>query len=239
MLEFRHRLPKTFLLPNRVSWILEQCAGQRVLDVGCVDSGLLEERASKGELMHQAIAKVAKAVVGVDIDRQGIETLRQLGFTNLIAADLSVSAGTVIRDAERLMGGCDVIACGEVLEHVPNPGGLLKGISEAARTFNAAAMITVPNAFSIRSILAVLAGTEIVHPDHKYYFSWQTMKSLLEQSDLEIVQAHFYADTRGPAAATDFFKAVMNRTVLPLLPQLGEGIAVKARAAARSVGQPS
>ena len=50
MLEFRQRLPKTSLLQNRVSWILEQCAGQRVLDVGCVDSGLLEERASKGKV---------------------------------------------------------------------------------------------------------------------------------------------------------------------------------------------
>ncbi|MGO9056955.1 MAG: methyltransferase domain-containing protein [Candidatus Binataceae bacterium] len=237
MLEFRHRLPQISLLPNRVSWMLKQCAGQRVVDVGCVDSGLLEERASSGELMHQAIAGVAKAILGVDIDLQGIERLRQLGFTNVIAADLSVSSETVMRETERLMKGCDVIACGELLEHVPNAGSLLKGIGEIARAFDSAAIITVPNAFSIRSILAVLAGTEIVHPDHKYYFSWRTLKSLLEQSGLEIVETHFYADNRGSASPTDFFKAVLNRTVVPLRPQLGEGIAIKARAAGRAHGR--
>ena len=231
MLEFRHQLPQISLLPDRVSWMLQQCAGQRVVDIGCVDTGFLEERASSGELMHQRIAGVAKAILGVDIDLQGIERFRQLGFTNVIAADLSVSSETVMRETERLMKGCDVIACGEVLEHVPNAGNLLNGIGELARAFDAAAIITVPNAFSIRSILAVLAGTEIVHPDHKYYFSWRTLKSLLEQSGLVIVETHFYADNRGSASRTDFFKAVLNRTLVPLRPQLGEGIAIKARAA--------
>jgi 2-polyprenyl-3-methyl-5-hydroxy-6-metoxy-1,4-benzoquinol methylase len=231
MLEFRHQLPQISLLPDRVSWMLQQCAGRRVVDIGCVDTGFLEERASSGELMHQRIAGVAKAILGVDIDLQGIERFRQLGFANVIAADLSVSSETVMRETERLMKGCDVIACGEVLEHVPNAGNLLNGIGELARAFDAAAIITVPNAFSIRSILAVLAGTEIVHPDHKYYFSWRTLKSLLEQSGLVIVETHFYADNRDSASRTDFFKAVLNRTLVPLRPQLGEGIAIKARAA--------
>ncbi len=228
MLEFRHRLPKISLLRDRVSWMLGQCAGQRVVDVGCVDSGLLEERANTGELMHQEIARVAKAILGVDTDRQGIERLRQLGFSNVLAADLSVTSDTVIRETRRSMNGCDIIACGEVLEHAPNAGALLKGIGDIARVFDAAAIITVPNAFSIRSILNVLAGTEIVHPDHKYYFSWWTLKSLVEQSGMEIVETHFYADNRGAAASSDFFKALLNRTVVPLRPQFGEGIAIKA-----------
>jgi len=230
MLEFRNRLPRSSLLPDRISWMLGQCARQRVVDVGCVDSGLLEERAGTSELTHRAIADVAKAILGVDVDLQGIERLRQLGFSNVMTADLSASSETVIREAERLMKGCDIIACGEVLEHVPNVGSLLNGIGEVARTFDAAVIITVPNAFSIRSILAVIAGTEIVHPDHKYYFSWRTLKTLLEQSGLGIVEAHFYANNRGPASPTDFFKAVLNRTVVALRPQLGEGIAIKARA---------
>jgi predicted TPR repeat methyltransferase len=233
MLEFRHRLPRTSLLPDRVSWILGQCAAKRVVDVGCVDSGFLEERANSGELMHRGIAGVASAILGVDIDVAGIERLRQLGFANVLAADVSVSSETVIRETERVMNGCDVIACAEVLEHVPNVGSLLKGIGELARAFNAAALITVPNAFSIRSILAVLSGTEMVHPDHKYYFSWRTLKVLLEQSGFEIVETHFYADNRGPASRSDFFKALLNRTVVPLRPQLGEGIAIKVRVAGR------
>jgi 2-polyprenyl-3-methyl-5-hydroxy-6-metoxy-1,4-benzoquinol methylase len=228
VLQFKHRLPQISLIPNRVSWILEQCAGQRVVDVGCVDAGLLEEHANTGQLMHREIARVARAILGVDVDADGIQRLRQLGFSNLIAADLSVSSEAVRRETERLMERCDIISCGEVLEHVPNAGGLLKGIGELARVFNAAAIFTVPNAFSIRSILAIITGTELVHPDHKYYFSWQTLKSLLEHCGLEIIEMHFYADTRGPAARPDFFKALLNRTVVPLRPQLGDGIALRA-----------
>jgi predicted TPR repeat methyltransferase len=235
MLEFRHQLPRISLLPDRVRWMLGQCAGQRVVDVGCVDSGLLEEHTGSGELMHKQIAGVARAILGVDIDAQGIERLRQLGFSNVIEADLSVSSAAVMREAERLMQGCDIIACGEVLEHVPNAGALLKGIGEVARAFDAAAIITVPNAFSIKGVLAVLAGTEIVHPDHKYYFSWRTVRSLLEQSGFEIVETHFYANKLVSASPFNtLFKAALNRTVVPLRPQLGEGIAIKVRSAARS-----
>jgi hypothetical protein len=84
------------------------------------------------------------------------------------------------------MKGCDVIACGEVLvlEHVPNAGSLLKVLVRLTclRVRNGDYCRGI--AFSIRSILAVLAGTEIVHADHKYYFSWRTLKSLLETERL-------------------------------------------------------
>ena len=215
--------------------MLRQCAEQRVIDAGCVDSGLLDERVSSGELMHKRIAEVASATLGVDIDAQGVERLRELGFANVIAADLSVSSEPVIREAERVMKGCDVITRGEVLEHVPNAGGLLKGIGEIARAFDAAVIVTVPNAFSIRGMLSIVRGTETVHPDHKYYFSWRTLKSLLEQSGFEIVKTHFYAGTLVSASPfARFVKGALNRTVVPLRPQLGEGIAIRARVAARS-----
>ncbi len=230
MVEFRHRLPRASLSPDRAGWVLHECAGKRVVDVGCVSSGLLEERVSWGTLLHARLAATASSILGIDIDIQGLERLKQMGFANLIAADLSISSESVIREAERVMKGCDVIVCGEILEHVPNAGGLLKGVAEVARAFGAYAVITVPNAFSIRSMLAVLAGTEIVHPDHKYYFSWRTLKTLLEHSGLEIVETHFYAlELVSASALTRFLKVTLNHTLVPLLPQLGEGIIVKVR----------
>ena len=201
----------------------------------CVSSGLLEERAGSGTLLHQRLAAAAGAIVGVDIDAQGIARLKDLGFANVVVADLSVSSENVISTVKQVMNGCDVIVCGEVLEHVPNAGGLLRGVADVARAFDAYAIITVPNAFSIRSMLAVLSGTEIVHPDHKYYFSWRTLKALLEHCGLEIVDTHFYAaELVSASSLTRFFKAALNRTVVPLRPQLGEGLVVKARVAASS-----
>ena len=217
---------------NRAALLQQECAGKRVLDVGCVSSGLLEEHAGNGTLLHQRLAATAAAILGVDIDAPGVQRLRAMGFVNVIAADLSESSQPVIRAARRLMDGCDVIVCGEVLEHVPNAGALLTCLAEVARTFGAYAMLTVPNAFSIRAMLGVLAGTEIVHPDHKYYFSWRTLNTLLEHCGLEIVEAHFYAaDPVAASSATRFLKATLNRTVVALRPQLAEGIIVKVRVA--------
>ncbi len=232
MLQFRHPVPPLPLVADRAALLQAECTGKRVVDIGCVSSGMLEERTANGTLLHQRLAAVASAIVGVDVDANGIQRLKAMGFGNLIAADVSDSSKAVIRAARRLMNGCDLIVCGEVLEHVPNAGALLRGVAEMARAFEAHALLTVPNAFSIRSILAVLAGREIVHPDHKYYFSWRTLKALLEACGLEIVEAHFYAaELNSASSAGRFLRAALNRTLVALRPQLGEGIIVKARAA--------
>lgn len=235
MLQFRHSLPSLTLVPDRVVLLERECAGKRVIDIGCVSSGMLEERASNGTLLHQRLAATAGAILGVDIDAPGVQRLKALGFHNVIAADLAQSSKPVIRAAERLMKGCDVIVCGEVLEHVPNAGAMLRGVAEVARAFGAHALFTVPNAFSIRGMLAVLSGTEIVHPDHKYYFSWRTLRALLECCGLNTEQVYFYAgELNAGSRAAALLKAILNRTVVPLRPQLGEGIIVKARAARNS-----
>jgi 2-polyprenyl-3-methyl-5-hydroxy-6-metoxy-1,4-benzoquinol methylase len=235
MVKFRHPLPRIALVRDRAAMLREECAGKRVVDVGCVSSGLLEEHVGNGTLLHQQLAAAASAILGVDVDVRGVERLKALGFANVIAADLCESSKSVIGAVERLMKGCDVIVCGEVLEHVPNAGALLRGVAEVAGRFGAYALVTVPNAFSIRGMLAVLAGTEIVHSDHKYYFSWQTLKSLFDHCGLEIIQTHFYAGAPVSASrATRLLKATLNRTLVALRPQLAEGIIVKVRVARHS-----
>ncbi len=171
MLEFKHKLPRTSLVSDRVDWLVKFCTGKCVLDVGCVSSGLLEERYQNGTLLHSRLRNCAKAIVGVDVDARGVTRMTQLGYQNILAADLSTDSALVEDHIRRTMGTCDVIVCGEMVEHVPNAGALLRGVAVLASRFDASILVTVPSAFSIRGFLAILTGTEVVHPDHKYYFS--------------------------------------------------------------------
>lgn len=118
------KLPKVPVVRGRWDIVVERCKGKRVLHLGCVDSGLLEQRYQLGQLMHQKRATVACELWGVDVDAQGIQRLRELGFSNLVIANVSQ-----LRDLSELDGHVfDVVVASEVVEHLLNPGQFLNCI---------------------------------------------------------------------------------------------------------------
>jgi hypothetical protein len=64
-------------IPDRDQWILKQCAGKRVLHLGCTDWPVTAERLKAGKLLHQKLTSVCSLVVGVDPDEEGINSRRQ------------------------------------------------------------------------------------------------------------------------------------------------------------------
>ena len=58
-MEFSHKLPNVKVVSDRHPFIVNRCRGKTVLHIGCVDSGLLEERYKQGQLLHQKIEEVA------------------------------------------------------------------------------------------------------------------------------------------------------------------------------------
>lgn len=220
----------------RLPWLLDQCTGKRVLHVGCAAAARFEQRLAGGFALHPLLAEVAAGLLGVDIDEDALELVRKAGFTQLLNADLCESPEPVIRELEKHMGGCDVILCGEVLEHVPNAGKMLAGVREVSRRFDAGVILTVPNAFFLRGFLRACAGGELVHPDHKCYYSSKTMETLLRQSGYLVDDILFYADEVAKhghsSAAAKVAKLVLSNTLVRLRPRLGQGVIVKAHALA-------
>lgn len=228
---FRHDLPKTSLVTNRNIWLLDRCRGKKVLHIGCVDSGMTQHRIEMRELLHDRLQVVSADVVGIDIDTAGISTMQGLGFTKLLAVDISESPSLVSSYVKDIMGNCDVIICGEVLEHVPNYGQFLNGIREVAKIFDASVILTVPNAFSMRSMFGVMAGVEIVHPDHKCYFSWKTLSVLLNQQGFELEEILYYSNQDSSSSLIKrFMKRLFNRTIFHWRPYLSEGLIAVAKA---------
>lgn len=182
------RLPKVPVVEGRHAIVLNKCKGKRVLHLGCVDTGLLEERFNRNELMHQRLSSVASELWGIDIDEDGVAFLRRQGFQNVVVGDVCQLAAVDAIKGRRF----DVILASEILEHLQNPGMLLDSIRGLMSGQRAELIVTVPNAFRIANLVSLLRGWEYVHPDHNYWFSYRTITNLLMKNGFDISEVYVY-----------------------------------------------
>lgn len=221
-----HPVPRARLIADRAQFIADICRGRRVLHLGCVQSGSLEEALAAGTLLHLRLSKVASELVGVDLDAQGIARMRKAGFTNLHHGDVEHL------QALGLGGGFDVVVAGEIVEHLSNPGLCLDAVRGKLRP-EGRFVVTVPNAFSFRHMLPLaFRRRELVMDDHTAYHSFQTMRALLTRHGFTPVEHYAASDTtsaNGKGAA--MAKRVLNASLLRVMPQVAEGLIVVARPA--------
>ena len=137
---------------DRVQFILKQCKGKKVLDIG-----------SSGPLR---------------------ETLKQ--HCTLTGLDKKEGADIVCDVEKDKMpdGDYDLIVAGEVIEHLSNPGAFL----DKLKKYNCDILITVPNAFSPNS---AIVGIENVNLEHVAWYSYHTLKALVERHGYTILEWHW------------------------------------------------
>lgn len=183
MIKFWHELPTPVeIAPNRKVFTLNYARDKKVLHLGCVDTGVIQDRLDTQSHLHLLLMKVAERVWGVDVNQEGIELLQGMGIPDLYCANGEDLSSLELGDQP------DLIIAAEVLEHVSNPGLFL----ESLRTFNCEILLTVPNAFSARGHLCMRSGKEFVHEDHNYYFSYVTLKALIEKNGFKLNRAAVY-----------------------------------------------
>jgi hypothetical protein len=163
-----HTLPQTETV-KREGFILRQCKDKRVLEFG-----------ASGEL-HRAIVEVAALCVGVDRE----STSSVIGF------DLD----TIGPDLPQVP--CDVIICGEIIEHLSNPGWFLTRLKRQYP--GVPVIITVPNAFSAAGARHIQRGIENVNLDHVAWYSPTTLATLLTKCGYK-AGALYYYNGDGPTA---------------------------------------
>jgi hypothetical protein len=160
-----HDVPDTAVIDRR-AFILEKCMDKIVLDIGC--SGPL----------HLEIQKVAKKTYGldkvkcdvpnffeIDIDALGKEWFMSLSKENF-----------------------DIIICGEVVEHLSNPGLFLEGLY----SFKCPKIFTVPNAFGGFSAHWIKQNKENVNKEHVAYYTYTTFSTLLKRYNYKIDEFYWY-----------------------------------------------
>ena len=203
-------LPRVLI--NREELLLSLCRNKKVLHLGCVDYPITEEQIKDNRFLHTKIMAIARDVVGVDIDKEGITLLSKLGIDNIIQADVENLEGLNISIF-------DVIVAGEIMEHLKNPGLFLKTIKKYMDS-NTLLVISVPNAFCLRRFLRIPFGCEKVHPEHFYYFSHVTLSRLLESCGYSILtrSSYFFEDNCISLAG------IIERVASLISPNLCEGL---------------
>ena len=173
------------LSSNRKKFTVDFCRGKRVLHIGCVDAGIMNTRIKGNGLLHYQINKVATKLIGADIEENGLKYLAGEGFEvyNLnIETDLTL--------LKKLTQQVDIIVMPEVIEHLNNVGKALENIKSCE--FKGDILISTPNAFSFRAYKMLAKCIEMVHPDHNYYFSPVTLKTLFKKHGFNMQRLIMY-----------------------------------------------
>jgi 2-polyprenyl-6-hydroxyphenyl methylase / 3-demethylubiquinone-9 3-methyltransferase len=155
--EFR---PLHLINPVRTAYVAERCQikGARILDIGC-----------GGGLLCEALQGLGGEVVGIDLAPIMLETAR------LHAAERGISIDYRLLQAETLAAAepasFDVITCMEMVEHVPEPSGVISAIGTLLRPGGAAFVSTLnrtPKSFAQAIVAAEYLLRLVPRGTHEY-----------------------------------------------------------------------
>lgn len=211
------------LLVDRVSYLLEQSAGKRVLHLGCTDWPYTETKLKGGALLHRQLQRSARELTGVDMDVEGIECLRRLGFAETYYDNVEQFVAPEVRARQY-----DLILAGEIIEHLENPGLFLRAV-QTLMTRETELIITTINAFCFFRFLYYLGGNEMVHPDHNYYFSPAVLRKLITRCGLEVTDFRHCAIGREIRTLNPRRIVWLDDVGRWLFPRASDGVIFKAR----------
>lgn len=207
---------------DRISHLLQICEGKRVLHLGCTDWPLTRERASARELLHQKLASSASSIVGVDADQSGVDALRELGFPETYCDNVEEFSHPDLA-AQRF----PLIIAGEIIEHLENPGRFLRAASRLLEP-GGELVITTVNAYCAFRFVRYLAGSEMVHHDHNYYFSPRVLSKLVRRCGYSVTALYYYPIGREMRHQTAWYFRAIDTFTTRVLPAASDGLIIHA-----------
>ncbi len=156
--EFR---PLHQINPLRLDWIDTQCGlqGKRVLDVGC-----------GGGILADSMARKGANVTGIDLSSKALR-VAQLHALEAQTGNIQyreISAEALAREEA---GSFDVVTCMEMLEHVPDPGSVVRACAQLVRPGGWVFFSTIhrgPKAFLLAIVGAEYVLNMLPRGTHEY-----------------------------------------------------------------------
>lgn len=162
-----HRIPDAPVV-NRTKFIQAKCKGKSVVNFGSASGAL-----------HGNIKEVAATIFGVD---------------KVEPADMLVDLDDEFCPLHGLPPA-NVYVCGEIIEHLSNPGMFLKKLRRVMTKEGekgAELIVSVPNALAEVLKLHAKTGWLNVNEDHVAWFCWNTLKTLLGRHGFTITERAYY-----------------------------------------------
>jgi hypothetical protein len=216
-----------FKLVQRVDFIRQACVEKKVLHLGCTNYPYTDEAIANDMLLHHDLANVTAELYGMDSDTRGIEILEGSGSTNIFHGDLERLDDLPLDET------FDVIVAGEMIEHLNNPGLFLNGIKRFMHAESQLILTTVNAYCAMRFVWYGLRGkhgrVEYVHPDHVAYYSYSTLKVLIERHGMRGDQFLFYDIGNEHRPHNRWFLNLLNDVCVKIAPQWADGIIMVCR----------
>jgi SAM-dependent methyltransferase len=212
---------------QRVEYLKSVCEGKKVLHLGCTNYPYTDHSLEHNSLLHLELLEIASELSGFDFDQRGLDILAERGIGNLYRADLEKL------DEVELDKTFDVIIAGEMIEHLSNPGLFLDGIQRFMNP-DTKLVITTINAYcGLRYAIYALRGrggfNEPVHKDHVAYYSYSTLKLIVERSGLNVDNFMFYDVGPEHRIHNPWYWNLANDLAVMLGPQLSDGVIVECK----------
>jgi SAM-dependent methyltransferase len=226
--QWKWRLPPVKLVNNR-DFYGNLVQGKTVLHIGCTDhKELIDIKMKNHEYLHVKLMEHARIIHGIDINKEAIDYLRtKYNITNIYYCDV-----TQPKIPNELLVSYDIVLIPEVIEHILNLGNFLKSVRRFMSP-KSLLVIGTPNTFKLHSFFTVLKGYEEVNPDHKYYFSYSTLKCLLGGAGFNIDKWYMYIYGNPKRMFFKYGLTSMQGLIKSLLieinPWFGDGIIVQVK----------
>jgi len=159
---------------DRLGYLSDLARGKAVLHIGCTDSPITEQRIKTGRLLHARLQQTAAYLLGIDINKEGLEALRHCGYSNVIEMDA---------EELRVDRQFDLVVAGDTLEHMSNPGRFVQAVRNVLSN-DGELIMGVPSAFSLNVLRVWFQGVELTHKDHIAFHSPKTLPELCDRFGL-------------------------------------------------------
>ena len=223
------KLPKTTQV-LRKKFVCDKILNKEIMHIGCT-GGLLDEVSIKEypksfikeEDTHFIFSKFANEISGLDISEDKILFYKQSNMPGKYYVS-DITSNNFNHDKKY-----QSVVFGEVIEHLDNVGQSLKNI-EKILSKDGELIITTVNAFDIKIILKMFFNYESVHNEHTAYYSYSTLKRVLEMNNYYIAEFYFAENER--KKTNDIMLLLSNmfgRIFSTLFKQFSQGIVVVAK----------
>lgn len=177
----------------RHEMVVEKTEGPVVLDLGAVQHD--SSNASNDDWLHDHLVANFETVIGVDMLYKDVCELNKQGY-NFRQADVTEM---------QLPIEADTVVCGELIEHVANPGLMLECIHEHLKP-QGKLIITTPNPWLFGRLKRLLMGTHSINDEHVAWYGPTVLKQLLERHGYTVVSVDGTKRNHGgiTAIAQDF-----------------------------------
>lgn len=191
----------TKTVPDRFPVIEQYIRQGAILDLGCVDARTQKETSQsridhKPNLLFKRMVETNKDTLGIDIDAEGVEVLKKMGYQAAVGDVETMDLGRQF----------DTIVAGEIIEHLENPGLFLRNMRRHLKP-GGVLIVSTPNPFYQGQVWKIWRyGNPAVHEDHTNWQDPTTLHALLKRTGFEVIDGYW---VQPPRSAIKTWKRLM------------------------------